>query len=200
MHLSDRSIIKLCDPKLSNPLIDPFVPHKEVHPCGLSFGLSAASYDLRIAEDVYLPANPVYALAENLRAMNWQDDFAMQMWKDHLRTIPCQSQLAYTLEKLHLPDNVVGYVVDKSSYARRFVSALNTLFDPGFRGHGVLELVNLSDKPITIRAGEPVCQMAFHWLDEPAREPYRGKYQDQTAGAHGARYEKPEGGWTDGRN
>jgi dCTP deaminase len=163
-----------------------------VHPCGFSYGLSACSYDLRIAEDVFLPPNPVYALAERLRVSNFQDDFAVRDWLTMLRTTPSQSQLAYTLEKLALPDNVVGYVVDKSSYARRFVSALNTLFDPGFRGHGVLELVNLSDKPVTIRAGEPICQMAFHWLDEPALSPYRGKYQDQAPGAHGARYERPE--------
>lgn len=199
MQLSDKSIIKLCQLD-DQPLIEPFVDHKVVHPCGFSYGLSACSYDLRIAEDVHLPANPVYALAESLRAMNWQDDFAMQLWRDMLRSAQCQSQLAYTLEKLHLPDNVVGYVVDKSSYARRFVSALNTLFDPGFRGHGVLELVNLSDKPVTIYAGEPVCQMAFHWLDQPALHPYRGKYQDQTAGAHGARYEGKDGGWSSGRD
>lgn len=194
MQLSDRSIIKLCDK--DPPLIEPFVQEKVVHSCGFSYGLSACSYDFRIAEDVHLPPNPVYALAETLRSVpHMQDDFALQLWKDAMRTMPCQSQLAYTLEKVAIPDNVVGYVVDKSSYARRFVSALNTLFDPGFQGHAVLELVNLSDKPVTIRAGEPIIQMAFHWLDEPALNPYRGKYQGQTPGAHGARYEDREGGW-----
>lgn len=196
MQLSDRSIIKLCD--RDPPLIEPFVQEKVVHDCGFSYGLSACSYDFRIAEDVHLPPNPVYALAETLRSVpHMQDDFALQLWKDAMRTMPCQSQLAYTLEKVAIPDNVVGYVVDKSSYARRFVSALNTLADPGFRGYMTLELVNLSDKEVVIRAGEPVCQMAFHWIDEPVLNPYRGKFQDQSAKAHGPRYEKPDGTWSE---
>jgi dCTP deaminase len=201
MQLSDRSIIRLCDEGKDPPLISPFVPNKVVHPCGFSYGLSSCSYDFRIAEDVILPPNPVYSLMDHLRAEpRFQDDHAFQMWMDMLRSVPCQSQLAYTLEKVALPNNVVGYVVDKSSYARRFVSALNTLFDPGFRGHAVLELVNLSDKPVVIHAGEPIIQMAFHWLDEPALNSYDGKYQDQAPGAHGARYERPEdGSWVESK-
>lgn len=199
MQLSDKSIIKLCQLE-HPPLIEPFVDHKVVHECGFSYGLSACSYDFRIAEDVHLPPNPVYALANVLKRTGGDDAYVQREWINTLRSYPCQSQLAYTLEKVALPDNVVGYVVDKSSYARRFVSALNTLFDPGFRGHAVLELVNLSDKPITIRAGEPVIQMAFHWLDQPALHPYRGKYQDQAPGAHGARYERPEdGSWVESK-
>ena len=30
-------------------------------------------------------------------------------------------------------------------------------------------------------AGDPICQVAFHWLDEATDRPYRGKYQNQAA-------------------
>lgn len=203
-QLSDHSINKLCQAldwwgRARQPMIWPYVDHKVIHRCGMSYGLSSASYDLRIKHDVRLEPNPIWSLKEELiRRPGFDqnaDDFNLRVWLRHLKTTKCNSQLAHTLEYLTIPPNVVGYVVDKSSYARVFVSAMNTLFDPGFRGHAVLELVNLSDEPVVIREGEPVCQMAFHWLDRAARKPYAGKYQNQSAGNHGARLERSDGSW-----
>ena len=105
------------------------------------------------------------------------------------RLYPRQSSLAHTLEDFHMPDNVVAYVVDKSSLARRFVSAMNTLIDSGFVGNLTLELVNLGEEVVDMKAGDPICQIAFHWLDEPTERPYKGKYFGQTKAAHGVRYE-----------
>lgn len=102
---------------------------------------------------------------------------------------PGAHSLAHTLEDFDLPHNVVGYVVDKSTYARRFMSAMNTLIDPGFIGNLTLELVNHSDKVIVISEGDPICQIVFHWLDQATDRPYTGKYQNQTKAAHGPRYE-----------
>ena len=131
-QLSAQSIRKLCEGE--TPMLSPFVNEKTVVN-GTSFGLSAASYDVRIGHD--------------------------------LRLYPKQSSLAHTLEDFHMPDNVVAYVVDKSTYGRRFVSAMNTLIDPGFVGNLTLELVNFGDQLVDIKAGDPICQIAFHWLDEP---------------------------------
>ena len=63
------------------------------------------------------------------------------------------------------------------------------LFRSGFVGNLTLELVNFGDQLVDIKAGDPICQIAFHWLDEPTERPYRGKYMNQTKAAHGARYE-----------
>lgn len=108
---------------------------------------------------------------------------------------PGQSALAHTLEDFDLPLDVVGYVVDKSSFARVFVSAFNTLLDPGWRGNLTLELVNHGTRVVEIKSGEPICQVAFHWLDEPTERPYSGKYQNQSAAAHGPRHENQDGTW-----
>jgi len=184
-------------------MIWPYVNEKVVHECGFSYGLSGASYDLRVAEDVYLPPNPVYLLAQRLIQKPFYagsperaNTYHLNDWLQTLISCPdmCQSRKSYTLEYLTIPDDVCGFVVDKSSYARRFVSAMNTLFDPGFCGHGVLELVNLSRDPVMIRAGEPICQMVFHKVT-PGAVPYDGKYQNQTPGAHGVRYERQDGSW-----
>lgn len=153
-QLSAQSIRKLCE--CERPMVYPFVAEKKVVN-GTSYGLSAASYDVRIGHDLVLH--------------------------------PKQSSLAHTFEDFCMPDNVVAYVVDKSTYARRFISALNTLIDPGFVGNLTLELVNLGNHVVHINSGDPICQIAFHWLDEPTEIPYKGKYQHQTKEAHGARYE-----------
>ena len=144
-QLSAQSILHLCE---NAGLIDPFIKDKRIVN-GMSYGLSAASYDVRIAHDLTL-----------------------------MRHEPA---LANTMENFKIPLDVVGYVVDKSTYARRFITAFNTLLDPGWRGNLTLELVNLGNSPIDIKAGDPICQIVFHWLDEPTVLGYSGKYQNQPA-------------------
>ena len=159
-QLSAQSIRALCERK--PPLISPFVD-KKVVVNGKSYGLSAASYDVRIAHNLSL--------------------------------LPGEAALAHTVEDFHMPPDVVGYVIDKSSYARRFVTAFNTLLDPGWHGNLTLELVNLGPSTVDIAAGDPIAQIAFHWLDEPTDLPYAGKYAGQTKAAHGPRFENQDGSW-----
>lgn len=185
MQLSAQSIRRLCTNE--RPMITPFVEYKAVVN-GKSYGLSAASYDVRIAHDLTLGPNPVFLLAE--MAAHWPMHARLPgEWAHSLTNYPPSKALAHTLEDFDLPDNVVGYVVDKSTYARVFVSAFNTLLDPGWRGNLTLELVNLGHEVVDIKAGDPIVQIAFHWLDENTERPYRGKYYDQTKEAHGPRYE-----------
>lgn len=109
-----------------------------------------------------------------------------------LRLYRGQASLAHTVEDFAMPDNVVGYVIDKSTYARRFVTAFNTLIDPGFVGNLTLELVNLGNDVVNVRTGDPIVQIVFHWLDESTERPYGpgDKYFGQTKAAHGPRFEE----------
>lgn len=91
-----------------------------------------------------------------------------------------QSRLAVTLEQFSFPNNICGSVLDKSSWARVFISAFNTHLDPGWSGFLTLELANLSEEPIEIFEGDPICQIKFEYLDFPTELPYQGKYQNQT--------------------
>lgn len=194
-QLSAQSIRKLCQPTKwfglakQQPMIVPFVDKKTVVN-GKSFGLSAASYDVRIAHDVVLGPAPSYVLRNMLQYSKGMPPVGtIEMWRDNMKGYPPNHALAHTIEDFFMPENVVGYVCDKSTYARVFVSAFNTLFDPGFKGNATLELVNLSDKIVSIHAGDPVCQFTFHWLDRKTDRPYNGKYQHQSKAAHPARFE-----------
>lgn len=121
----------------------------------MSYGLSAAGYDIRVAESFWL-TNKVFRLASSL-------------------------------EQFNMPNDVLGIVHDKSSWARRGVAVQNTVIEPGWRGYLTLELTNHGEQMIWIEQGQPIAQIVFHRLDEPTEIPYSGKYQDQEAGPQSAR-------------
>lgn len=124
---------------------------------GMSYGLSHAGYDVRIAENIYLRAK--------------------------------EFSLASTVEKFEMPNDLVGLVHDKSSWARRGLSLFNTVIEPGWHGYLTLELVNHSNGMLYIPAGTPIAQILFLRTEEPVETPYAGKYQGQEAGPQGAREE-----------
>jgi dCTP deaminase len=134
------------------PLITPFTERGVIR--GRSYGLSACTYDCRTRNDVFLQ--------------------------------PGGNALTSTIEMFSIPFDICGSVLDKSTWARVFVSAFNTHLDPGWRpikpkdtNHLTVELVNMSNEPINILAGDPICQIKFEWLDEPTDIPYQGKYNSQ---------------------
>lgn len=101
-----------------------------------------------------------------------------------------QGKLAVTIERFCLPPNICGSVFDKSTYARVFITAFNTLLDPGWCGYLTVELVNLGNEVAEFYEGDPICQIKFEYLDEASDKPYEGKYQDQPPEPVGPRYEK----------
>ncbi len=192
-QLSAQTLAALC--RSDRPLITPFADEKVVMR-GKSYGLSAASYDVRIAHDLVLGPSPDRLLSSMLKAnKHWSSISVLEAWAEKIATLPPPNALAHTEEDFALPNNVVGYVVDKSTYARRFVTAFNTLLDSGWTGNLTLELVNLSAEIVEIKAQDPIVQVAFHFLDEPTNRPYSGKYLGQTKAAHGPRYENEDGSW-----
>jgi len=100
-----------------------------------------------------------------------------------------QSRLASTMERFCFPSTICGSVLDKSTWARVFLTAFNTHLDPGWEGYLTVELSNLGDEAVEIEPGEPLVQVKFEWLDEPTQLPYSGKYQQQEAGPQQARYD-----------
>lgn len=105
--------------------------------------------------------------------------------------LPGDFELASSIERFAMPNDVLGLVKDKSSWARLGLSAFNTVIEPGWAGYLTLELKNQRvDDVLHIKAGDPIAQIIFMRLDTATDQPYRGKYQDQEAGPQGARFEK----------
>jgi dCTP deaminase len=100
-----------------------------------------------------------------------------------------QFVLASTVERFDMPNDVLGQVCDKSTWARRGLAAQNTIIEPGWRGFLTLELTNHSTAAISPRGGGPISQNIMFRLVSTTELPYRGKYQDQAAGPQAARQE-----------
>lgn len=90
-------------------------------------------------------------------------------------------KLASTMEHFTMPNDVLGQVCDKSSWARRGVAVQNTIIEPGWRGYLTLELTS-SVSIIKIKRGDPIAQIIFMRLEQPTEAPYEGKYQEQPPG------------------
>lgn len=93
-----------------------------------------------------------------------------------------QFRLASTMEHFVMPDDVMGIVHDKSSWARRGITVQNTVIEPGWQGWLTLELTNHSLDQQTIYRGMPIAQVVFHRIDQAVARPYDGKYQHQRRG------------------
>lgn len=96
---------------------------------------------------------------------------------------PGQFVLGSTLEFLHLPSDLVGQVLSRSSWGRLglLVTTAATV-QPGYRGVLTLELVNHGDVPIMLRPGSRVAQLQLWQAPEPTSSPYprNGRYRVPT--------------------
>jgi dCTP deaminase len=86
--------------------------------------------------------------------------------------------IASTIERFNMPKTLVGVVHDKSTWARKGLSVLNTVIEPGWQGWLTLELVYHGHGTLHIPAGAGIAQVLFHHLEWPA-DYGDGKYQGQ---------------------
>lgn len=105
---------------------------------------------------------------------------------DDLVVEPNKFYLASTIEYMTFPDDVCATVQDKSTWARKGMVLQNTHIDPGFCGGLTIEISHHGTDVITLKAGTPIAQIKFEWLDEVTSMPYKGKYQNQKVEAQDA--------------
>jgi dCTP deaminase len=175
MILSDRSIREVIEE--GRLVVDPFEPAN----------IQPSSIDLRIDRFFRVFRNHTQRvidvkenqenLTELVEVTDEDDPFILH---------PGEFVLASTLERVGVPDDLVGRVDGKSSLGRLglLTHATAGFIDPGFNGHITLELSNVATLPITIYSGMKVAQISFERMTTPADEPYgskgRGsKYQGQ---------------------
>lgn len=85
--------------------------------------------------------------------------------------------LAVTMEKVRIPDDLLGRLEGRSSLGRLGIVVHSTasIFDAGWDGNCVLELGNLGRMAVALYPGMRICAMAFEQLSSPAETPYTKK-------------------------
>jgi len=87
---------------------------------------------------------------------------------------PWEFKLSHTLQTIIVPANLACQLTGKSSLGRLGLIIHTTAgwIDPGFEGQITLELVNLSREVIKLAEGDPIGQLIYQFLDQPAERPY----------------------------
>ena len=86
--------------------------------------------------------------------------------------------LAATVERLVLPNDMIGHLYGKSSLARLGVVVHSTAprFDPGWDGNPTLEIgAHLDGKDIIIYHSDPICAFSFERMMAPVDVGYKDK-------------------------
>lgn len=105
---------------------------------------------------------------------------------DPLILHPGEFVLGSTLERVALPDDIVGRLEGKSSLGRLGLLIHTTagFVDPGFDGYLTLEFSNVANLPITVYPEMKIGQISFLRMTTAADSPYGSsalgsKYQNQ---------------------
>lgn len=137
-------------------------------------GLGEAGYDIRIKQTIiFKPGGWSHTDTTPCVSSKWtqEDDQKVGEWRQGRFT------LASAIEEFDMPDDLVGIVHDKSTWARRGLSVFNTVIEPGWKGFLTLELVYHGQENLVIPAGSGIAQVIFHRTQE--RIAYSGRYQNQ---------------------
>jgi dCTP deaminase len=87
---------------------------------------------------------------------------------------PGQFALGTTLERIGIPDDILGKLEGKSTLGRLGLMIHSTAgyVDPGWDGELTLELSNVATLPIMLRPGMRIGQMSFERMSSPVERPY----------------------------
>lgn len=87
---------------------------------------------------------------------------------------PGEFVLGTTLERVTLPDNILGRLEGKSTLGRigLLIHSTAGYVDPGWRGNLTLELSNVANLPILLTPGMKIGQLAFEQLSTSVDRPY----------------------------
>jgi dCTP deaminase len=171
----DKWIMRMAKEK---SMIAPFVK-EQIKKSKISFGLSSFGYDIRTAGEFKLFSPPQNLIVDPKKI----EENTFRYINTDVCTIPANSfVLAKSIEYFKIPDNVLGIVVGKSTYARCGVIVNVTPLEPGWEGFLTISISNTGPRPVKIYANEGIAQVVFFESEQMCRTSYRdkkGKYQGQ---------------------
>ncbi len=176
MILSDRDILAYLEAGKIK-ITPPIDATKQLSSCSVDFRLGNTFMVFEHSRFGFMDPRSSTAVAESMRKIVVPDGEAFMMQ-------PGDFVLASTIEKLELPDNLVGRLEGRSSLARLGIIVHSTaaLFEPGWIGTATMELGNLGRIAVALYPGMRVCAFTFDQLSSPALTPYRLKPGNKYAG------------------
>ncbi len=141
--------------------------------------LQPASYDLRLGERAIITKSlDIEKVREKLQTDAVPE---VNVSKEGSISIPAGAfALIVTRERVQLSTNHAGHIGLRSYFARKGLLLLAGLqVDPGFNGHLVLGLANLSPRSVYLHYEEAIATLEIHRLSQAASHSYKGTYAGQ---------------------
>lgn len=159
-----------------------------------------ASIDLRLGNEFLIFNRTQTALIDPMDPATFEGMTALVRREDRDQFIvhPGEFVLGTTLERLHVPNDLVGQLDGRSSLGRLGIIIHSTagFIDPGFIGNVTLEITNLNNIAVALYPGMRICQLSFETLSSPSSLPYAGrwaaKYQEQRLPTMSRIFDDPE--------
>ena len=156
-----------------------------VEPLGVN-AIQPSSIDLRIGRHFRIFANTRYPYIDVRKPMEGLTELVEVTGDEPFILHPGEFVLGTTLERVAIPDDLVGRLEGKSSLGRLGLLIHSTagFVDAGFAGNLTLELSNVANLPITLYPGMKIGQISLFRMSSPAENPYGSnplgsKYLDQ---------------------
>jgi len=162
MVLSDRSIKEQL---LAGRIrIEPFHPD-DIQPSSVDLHLGARFQVFRNSRYPYIDPTREQAGLMEMVTSSVEEPFVLH---------PGEFVLGATIERIGLPDDIVGRLEGKSSLGRLGLLIHSTAgyVDPGWDGTLTLELSNVANLPIVLTPGMPIGQISFTAMSTAVDRPY----------------------------
>lgn len=152
----------------------------------ISYGLSSFGYDIRLSKNIYVPTHSSVPLLLDPKVSGYTDG-SKPLWQTQtidrrgFEIPPHGYVLASSVERFHMPDDVIAICLGKSTYARCGIVVNVTPLEPGWQGFLTLEISNTTDFKVMIHANEGIAQLLFYKGERPITTyaDRAGKYQNQ---------------------
>ena len=162
MVLSDRSIkVELAAGRIVVEPIDP----ADIQP---------SSIDLHLGDDFQVFRNSRYPYIDPAREQDGLTEPVFASLEEPFVLHPGEFTLGTTVERIVLPDDIVGRLEGKSSLGRLGLLIHSTAgyVDPGWDGRLTLELSNVANLPIVLTPGMKIGQISFSMMTTTVDRPY----------------------------
>ncbi len=137
--------------------------------------------DLRLSDQVarHNPKRSVSSVIDPSDPESLKDEYLIERNPKGVVIAPATQVLLSTLEFVGLPDNLVGFVELRSTWARHGLFVPPTIIDAGFSGTITLEVFNSSKFPILLRPKVRFAHVIFATTLSRVRNAYKGTYLNQ---------------------
>lgn len=135
--------------------------------------IGPASIDLTLSNEWHLFKDELLNGTIDLKETGFQDSYTVKK-SESITLKPGEMCLAKTVEKITLPDNIMGKLEGRSRFARMglVIHLTSALVQPGSDNHQVLEVMNLAPFPVKLHAGMRISQVLFEKLESGTSKPY----------------------------